>query len=434
MALAGPGELPTALDVLENGLGARPTPQQLRKLTIPELEEMSGLLAQLSEAQCEDEIPGGAYLLGGWLAALWSEPIFRGDLATSLLYYPNLLVLDPLADFFDDRSRLPLSRPIRARRPEDGKFNTVTSGPQFLSRVGSFESFRESQEQAVARFAAIVENLYSLESLIRSGVVVLRSQWPILSRRKNALASSVRHDIRSNEMQSLAREPASADDSFAVWDNVRGMALGFPHGVHPSDEPWEMQDVFYYLAKTLAVADASGAQYVPSTERDLELLRRKSGSIADSAHPGEFLAEVARVVVPSFEVSIEQAVKMRQSSESFEDWRSALRQILNARTGKSTEDLREQIQDELRPMLRKVEAELNRSSALSRLKTTAADVIFTGGVQVGAAAMSGGSPAIAAAAAVSSGVLSWIRRGYGQQSLGGAEAVLAALVRGSKKS
>ena len=62
VALAGPGELLTALDVLENALGSRPTPEQLRKLTIPELDELSGLLGELSEAQCDDEIPGGASL------------------------------------------------------------------------------------------------------------------------------------------------------------------------------------------------------------------------------------------------------------------------------------------------------------------------------------------------------------------------------------
>ncbi|TFB56336.1 hypothetical protein [Cryobacterium tagatosivorans] len=431
MALAGPGELLTALDVLENALGSRPTPEQLRKLTIPELDELSGLLGELSEAQCDDEIPGGASLIGGWLGGYWSEPSLRGDLGKSLLYYSNLLVLDPLADYFDDRSRLPATRPIRVRRKEDKQFNTLTSGPDMWSRNGSFGSLRDAPEEAVGRFAAIVGNLYSLEPLIRSGVVVLRSQWPILSRNSEALAASVRHDIRSKEMQSLAREPSTAGDSFAVWDNLRGGAVSFPSGVLSSDEPWETQHVFYDLAKTLAIADAAGAQHVPSTERDLELLRTKVSSAARSTYPRAFLGEVARVAVPSFDIPIQQAVAMRESSASFEDWLDLIRR---AGAADDAGQLRERVQDELRPAIRSVEAEIGKSTMLSLLDKTLADVIFTGGVASIAALASGGSPIASAGAAAASGIVSWIRRAYGQRSLGGAEAVLAALVRGKEKS
>jgi hypothetical protein len=436
MALARPGELPTVLDVVENALGSRPTLKQLRKLTIPELDELSGLLSELSEAQCEDEIPGGAYLVGGWLGGYWSEPFLRGDLGKSLLYYSNLLVLDPLADYFDDRSRLPQTRPIRVRR-QDGQFNTVTAGPDLWSRNGSFVSLRDTPEEAAGRFAAIVGNLYSLDPLIRSGVVVLRSQWPILSRRADALATSLRHDIHSQKMQTLAREPSTGEDSFAVWDNLRGASLSFDGpgvGVLPSDEPWRTQHVFYYLAKTLAIADAAGAQYVPSTERDLELLRTKASSATrSSTHPAAFLSEVARVIVPSFEVPIQQAVAMRESSESFEDWRSKLELIRRAGAADDTEQLRQRVQDELRPAVRAVETELHRSSTLSALDKTTANVIFTGGIAAGAAVASGGNATVAVGAAAATGIVSWLRHAYGQQSPGGAEAVLVALVRGTHK-
>ncbi|TFB63323.1 hypothetical protein E3N86_05210 [Cryobacterium sp. Hz7] len=407
---------------------------QLRKLTIPELDDLAGLLGELSEAQSKDAIPGGAYLVGGWLGTYWSEPFLRGDLSRSLLYYSNLLVLDPLADYFDDRSRLPTTHPIRVRRPEDAKFNTVTSGPAIWSTHGTFMAFRDDPDRAVARFAAIVENLYSLESLIKSGVVVLRSQWPILSDRRDALATSVRHDVRSQAMQSLARQPSTADDAFAVWDNLRGLSLSFSGGAIPSDEPWETQHIFYYLAKTLAIADASGAQYVPSTERDLELLRTKVGSAARFTHPGGFLEEVARVVVPSFDVPIARAVEMRESSSGFEDWRSTLDRIRRAGAADNSEELRERVQDELRPAVRAVEAELGRSSLLSSLDKTGSDFIFTGGLAAVAATVGGGNPYVAASAAATSGLVSWIRRAYGPRSQGGPDAVLAALVRRSKKS
>lgn len=434
MAIAAVGELATVLDVIENSLGARPSAQQLRNLTVPELEELADLLQQLSDAQSDQEIPGGASLVGGWMGAFWSEPLLREDLSKSLLYYANLLVLDPLADYFADRSRFPASHPIRVRRPEDGQLNVVTSGPELWSRNGSFAELRSTPSEAAARFARIVENLYSLEPLIRSGIVVLRSQWPTLSRRADSLASSVRHDIRSKELQALAREPASAEDSFPVWDNLRGLALSFGGAVLPSDEPWETQHVFYYLAKTLAVADAAGAQYVPGTERDLQLLRQKVRTSIGMSHPSAFLSEVARVIVPSFDVPIREAVAMRQSSANFEDWRSKLDLIRRAGAEDDPEDLRSRVEDELRPAVRAVQAEVSKGSMLSKLDKAGADFVFAAGIAAATATATGGNPGASVGAAAASGIVSWLRRAYSQRSQHGAEAVLAALVSGAKNT
>lgn len=434
MALEGLGELPTALDVLENSLGARPTSEQLLTLTIPELENLAGLLGELSDAQSDDKIPGGASLVGGWLGGFWSEPTLRADLGKSLLYYSNLQVLDPLADYFDDRSALADSRPIRVRRP-DGAYNTFTAGPKMWSTQGSFLSLRDDPDRAAARFAAIVGNIYSLEGPLRRGVIVLRSQWPILARQTQALATSVRHDVRDEAMQNVASEPAvSGADALAVWDNLRGGAVTGGGDVHPSDMAWQNQHVFYYLAKTLAIADASGAQYVPSSERDLRLLRTKAQSAAGSAYPAAFLDEVARVVVPSFDIPIAQAVAMRESSEGFEDWRSKLDLIRRDGAADSPDDLRERVEDELRPLVREVERELRRSSSLAILDKSAADFIVSGGVAGSVAASTGGDVGATLVAGAASGISAWIRRAYGQGSSEGAGGVLAALVRGNRSS
>jgi hypothetical protein len=423
----------TVLDVLENALGSRPTPEQLRKLTVLEIAELAGRLGELSEAQSEEDIPGGAAFVGGWLGTHWSEPFLKDDSGASLLYYSKLLVLDPLADYFDDGSRLPTTHPIRVRRAGDSLFNVVTSGPAIWSRNGTFLELKSDPQAAANRFASIVENLYSLENLIRGGIVILRSQWPILYNRRDSLASSVRHDIRSEEMQSLASQRVASGEEFAVWDNLRGLSLTFSRGVAPSDQPWENQHVFYYLAKTLAIADASGAQYVPSTERDLELLRTKANAVVGLAHPGQLLHEIARVVVPSFDVPIKLAVKLRVSSANFQDWRSSLDRIRRAGANDTPAEMRDRVQDELRPAIRAVSAELNRTSGLRSLNKLGADVIFSGGLTVAAAIASGGNPYVAAGAAGATGIVGWIRRAYSPQSQGGSAAVLSTLVRGTKK-
>ena len=76
---------------------------------------------------------------------------------------------------------------------------------------------------------------------------------------------------------------------------------------------------FFFLAKTIAIADQAGAQYVPPEETDLNLLRCKLESIGKGSHvqarpkPG-LLQEVARVLVPDFDLDAKTAVAMRRSA------------------------------------------------------------------------------------------------------------------------
>ncbi len=431
--LARPGELPTILDVVENVLGDRPSPEAISKLSIAELDNLSELVAQFGEAQSEQEAVGQPALVGGWLGALWSEPLLAEELAKSLLYYPTLLVLDPIADLFGDRSALPVPRPIRVRR-RDGVYNTVTSGPRLWSAANSYEQLRATPGAANLRLSGIISNLYSLEPLIRSGVVVLRDQWPTLRRRSQSLATSVRHDIRSTAMQELMRvRGESAEEQFAVWDNLRGMQLSFDEPVAASDRPWESEHEFFYLAKTLAIADAAGAQYVPATERDLLLLRTKMASTVGAGHPSQFLAEVARVVTPDFQTSIERAVQMRQSSEGFADWRSSLDRMKRDGIADDPTTLRERVQDELQPRMRAVERELKSMSTLSSLDSTGADFVVAGGFAAATASFNGGDIWSAVGGAAASGAASWLRRAYGRSHSHNSDPVLATLLRSSKK-
>ncbi len=248
----------TVLDALENSLGAKPTQRELVMLSLPELDQLAGVLEEFWQAQADEAIPGGASLIGGWRSAYGSEPSFREDLSDSLLYYPRLLLLDPLANFFDDRSALPDPRGIRYRR-RDGVHNIVHAGAQIWSRAGSYELLREDPVSAAARFAGVVHNLYALEGLIHDGVVVLRSQWPILARRRVQLETAVRHDVASKELQDFIASIPPDKIGPTVWDNLQGLSLSIDGPVPPADEKWRAEPIFYYIDKMLAIADAFDA-------------------------------------------------------------------------------------------------------------------------------------------------------------------------------
>lgn len=418
----------TILDALEDVLGARPVRRELAQLDLTELDEIATHLNRFWLLQSDKVVEGAASLVGGWRAAYASEPSFREDLSDSLLYYSKVLLLDPLADFFSDRSALPALRGIRYRR-RDGAYNILQTGPQLWSQAGSFESLRDYPELAADRFAAIVHNLYEIEGLVREGVVELRSQWPILSRRRYQLETAVRHDVGSAELQDLIRS-LSTDDAIGptVWDNIQGLAVSLDDPIRPADEKWRAEPFFYYLGKTLAIADAYGAQYVPSSSPDLELLRNKISSGIQFSHPSAMLREVSRLTVPSMHVSVRQAVAIRKSSDNFEDWRRSLRKIQRDGSADSPEELRQRIEDELLPRVHKVQRDVEGSSIKDLVRTDGADLVIDGTIGF-SVAMATNEPAWGAAAALGSGVLQWVRKAYSRPQPSGADAVLATLLR-----
>ena len=421
---------PTVFDVIENCLGDRPTRAQLEALSIEELEEVAGYLGELGTAQADQEIPGGASFLGGWLSSFWSERELREELSDSILYYDRILVLDPLANYFNDGSAIPEPHPIRYRR-RDGRDNTVTAGAALWSSWGSYEETRSDPQQAARRFAAIVMNLYELEQPIRDGVVVLRSQWPVLAQRAAQLGTAVRHDIRSKELQAFIRGIPPNEIGPTVWDNLQGMAVTLDGPVHPADEAWQAEPFFYYLNKMLAVADAAGAQYVPSTAVDLGLLERKASGALHRMHPGAMLREVSRVVVPSIDVPIREAVAMRRSSDDFEDWRRSLSAIQRNASADTAEELAQRVEDELRPRVHAVQRQLQRNSLGAAVRSEGASVVIDGAV--GAAATILTHDILGAGAGIASGVLQWIWRAYTREKPRGADAVLSVLVKAGQR-
>ena len=421
----------TVLDALENHFGDRPSEESLKKLSTADLTELRDVLGDFWEVQADQAGADDASFLGGFYAAYDVEMQLRRELSDALLYYPKLLLLDPLANYFDDRSSLPEMRSIRYRRP-DGAFNLIQGGPKLWDSSAMYMPDSDDSGEAALRFAAIVKNLYDLETPIRTGAIELRSQWPILRKRRSELETAVRHDVANSDLQAfIARIPAD-ETGLTVWDNLRGMQVTMDLPVHPQDEKWRNAPSFYYVNKMLAVADCYDATYVPTTEVDLELLRLKVNAGLHSLHPEQMLREVARVVVPSVEVPIRQAAKMREDSENFDDWRRGLRRIGRDGVNDSPEELRQRIGDELLPRVHAVQRELKGSSLGDLIRSDGTDVVLDATATLGAVTMFG-EPVSGLAAVGGSGLLKWLRKAYMRKGPGGADAVLATLIRASDR-
>jgi hypothetical protein len=145
--MEGPGDRPGAgvrgrraqpvstLDVIENFFGETPDPRTIRALSLSELEDLREQVLLSSTAQLQDPVSEGIYYPGGWVAGNWQYQATRGDLNLALLYYPRILVHDPLADFFfDDFDSLPEMRPLR----EGNNRMTINAGPIMWGQAVSY--------------------------------------------------------------------------------------------------------------------------------------------------------------------------------------------------------------------------------------------------------------------------------------------------------
>ena len=421
----------TPLDVLENFFGETPAEKAVLSMTRARFQDLRDRVNEFASAVAFTPAPESATYCGGWLGGNWTQQILRGDLSLSLLYYPRLLVHDPLSEFFfDSWHKVPEFRPLRAR---DGSMS-VSAGPDLWARAGSYDSFGDNIDGARKHLASLVGSLGAMAPLLRSGVVVARPQWPVILQRSHALVTSVRHDVRDDAMGWVATAAAASGDPLPSWDTLKGMDVIPTVGLASQDEPWRWQYAFFYLAKTLAFSEAAGCQYAPPSDAELKLLQTKAeqllGGPPVAGRPTRVLREVARVLVPDMQLSIDDAVRMRDSEEAFDEWRRALRRLSVDAEADSDERLRERVEDTLTPIVNRSRRAVNGSTHLKgTLKEQAATTIITTTVGATTGALSGGNPILIGAGGAASGVLQWLWKALHPPTLGGVDAVVASLVR-----
>lgn len=426
----GPSTLVTVLDLLENFLGQAPNEAAVKTLSRGQIEELGDHVRSYSAVTAGAPAPEETTYPGGWLAGNWHQQLLRGDLNLALLYYPRLLVHDPLAEFFfRDWDAVPDGRPLTGRNGMQ-----ISGGPSMWARSNSYIDLRDDLDAVRGQLAAIVGYITDLRPLLQAEAVIMRAQWPTILHRAQALQTSLRKDVRSPEMHEAVLSAAAEGDPLPRWDTLRGMGVVPEGGFTPQDEPWQPQHEFFHLAKTLAIADAASATYAPATEGELTLLRAKARQLrsltSGALQPVELLSEVARVLVPDLQLTAQTAVAIRQSEDSFEDWRAGLRRLARESRDDSPAELRERVQDQLQPVVRRVEKAISRSSiASTALKEQSASTMITTAVGAASAAATTGKPVVAAVSGVASGVLAWIWKAYRPPSLGGSDKIVASLIR-----
>lgn len=424
------------LDVIENFFGEYPTERQVTSLQLSEVDELRDRVLEYAAATVGEPVPAGCVYLGGWLGAHWGSSAMEPERTLALLYYFRVLVHDPLADYF-----FPEVDRLRSNHPVDmGRGVTVqTVGPREVAQTQSYVALRSDPDGAKSRLWQIIASVVSAEPLLRSGVLQARPQFPILLARSQPLETSVRHDLRDPAMWEVYRRyvDAPAEQQLQVWDNLRGGRVTINERGYHNDSSLVAEASYYYLAKTLGIADNYGAVYAPDTPGALELLRAKASRLSAKIDgrnvPLTILPTVAELLVPGLALDLRTAVKMRQSEADFEDWRRGLRELERACRDDDPTELQAHVEDSLLPQVEKLSKRVNASSTLSSLRTAGSNFAITAGVDLAAAGMAGdASIGKTLAVSATTGVLQWIYSAYKAPRLGGREAILGALMKGSR--
>jgi len=331
------------LDVLDGFFGGTPTLEAVGAMSLGQIDELGELVMQSADALARDPAPdvadiGQLVYPGGWLARGWGEDLFRVELNCSLLYEPRLLLHDPLAEyFFAAFNTLPRMRAVKG-----AIVSSMYGGADIWANHGRRVHRGDCLELIRADLVRIVRFMLEVEPLLRSGVIVMRSQWPTIRRRQRQLMASTNADVNSPAMLDAVRSATMAGGLLPRWDNLRGGQVSPPDGFLDPNDPDLCQPEFFYLAKTLAVADAAGAVYAPSTPDEQRLLIAKSAAAAASARRGApsppVLREVLSYLVPDLTLDPSTAVRVRTSEASFEAWRRALRDVQREAAALSDED------------------------------------------------------------------------------------------------
>lgn len=419
-----PGRLVTSLDVLDDFFGGLPDASVAKSLTSAQIDDLGARVnataQKLSRMKPSSEPIGDLIYPGGWLGNGWQHEIFRRELNCALLYEPRLLVHDPLAEYFFSDVRLLPEVVLKGRNG-----SRMVHGARMWADSGR----RVHREDNIGAIRADLESIFNtlrlFEPLIRSGVVVMRSQFPVLDRERYALDSSVRADRRSPSMVNIAARHEGMP--LPRWDNIRGGHVSPPGGLmDPADtKQWESE--FYYLAKTLMFSSSAGAHYAPASVNELALLQAKSTSYSRGERafsPSQPLVnEVLRKMAPDLSLDPGTAVKVRESEEAFDAWRRELRGLQQASVGVADDELPQLVGDKLQPRIDEVRKAVSKSDLLRRNAPKNLTLAIISGV----ASLPSG-PLGAVVAAVSTGVGGSLMDMYSRRNLDGSKPVIAALL------
>lgn len=434
--------LHTIVDVLEGALDGDLSRDAVARLSEADVDELADLVATFYAAWTLEPPAEGVMRvhLGGWVAQNAAAAPMMPVVNNALLYAHEILVHDQVAAFlYPRRSSLRALPPIRDAR-----------GPQIAGDQAHIESTggwfaQRSLEGAHSYLGDGVEMLAALAPLIRAGVVLPIPHLQVARERQEGILTATIRTFQDPEFGALVSSPI--DELPLTRDDLRGFPVKSPRPKTPFDAA--LQDfggAAYYLNRTIAIADAFHASYVPPSATDWALYEHRLGDAIASLPHGldldlRVMAALGRARLPLLDnVDLETMVKIRQGEEAFEDWRRELRVAGRAIEMSTTDPAhfaaegREVLDDLLQPMVAAVKDSQTVRARITSSSADAAGELVLGAAAAGAAHAAGFPATQTLVEAAGFAAARWAFGTLFPRRAVGAKSIVGHLVRGGGAS
>lgn len=429
----------TIVDVLENALDGDLTKQRAESLDLQAVESLRAVVLQFYDSWVPRPPAKNSFRvhLGGWVASAASGGTAKDLLQAATLYAHQVVIYDPVAAYFEPR------RPnLRTFRPVQGQGLNSEASAVHIESTGGFQVDPPNLEQHRSSLAIAIPQVATLAPLIKTGVVLPVPHLKLALQRQEKIWTAVRHLLADDDFREIVDSPI--DRPALTWD--RGIRPQFL--THPRRRVdaliQQYGDAAYYLARSIAVADAAYASYLPPSATEWAIYEQRL------ARMGEALGRRKRIdltVAPALSqsklpyfcgLSDLDIVGARSDDESFEKWRASLRSATRAITSlpanseSFAEEAREVLEDSLGPAADEVRRMTSRSATLKRNLRPLGLTMATGAAGAGGEVVLGGAASAAVAVGVT-GMLGWLADSLFPPSLSGSNAVLAHLIHDAQQ-
>lgn len=429
--MSGPS---TIVDVLENALNGDLSAERAQQLSMEQVRSLREVVLQFYDAWAQSPAEEGSLRvhLGGWVASAANDGIARDLLHAALLYAHQTVIYDPVAAYFEPRRRhLAAFRPVRGQ----GLDSEASSIHQ--ERTGGYESFVDNLVAHRSNLALAIPRIAGLTPLIRDGIVVPIPHLKLTLQRQEKIWVAVRHLLSDDEYLRLLDQPI--DRPALTQDDGPGILFLTRPQTAADARIQQYGDAAYYLSRSIAMADASYASYLPPSGTEWAIYQQRLtrlGRALERSHELDLTVAPALVQsdLPYFKgLSGPDVLAARRDDEGFEHWRmglrTATRQINNLPSDGETfvGEAQDVLKDHLEETAAEVRKATSRSAALKRNLRPTALTLSTGAAGIAGAAALGGGPAVFGTLTIT-GMLRWLGDSLLAPNLSGSKAVLAHLV------
>jgi hypothetical protein len=422
----------TIVDVLENALDGEVGSERAMRLSMAEVRSLREVVIAFYETWVpypaeEDSL---RVHLGGWVASSAGEGLARDLLHAALLYAHQVIVYDPVAAYFEPRRRR-----LRAFGPVQGVGISSEASAIHMERTGGFASHEDNLEGHRTNLAAAFTRVAALAPLIREGTVVPIPHLKLALQRQEKIWVAVRHLLADDQYLEILEHPV---DHPALTQDEGTSALFLVQPRTAKDARLQNYgDAAYYLSRSIALADAAYASYLPPSGTEWAIYQQRLERLGASLRTRERLdltvtPALVHSKLPYFkDLTSADLVAVRGNEESFDHWRSSLRTATRQITAlpsageEFAEEAREVLSDALDEVAAEVRQATSRSAALKRNLRRTTLTVGTGAA--GAVAM-GSPPQTALGGVAATGMLNWLIESLLPPSLSGTKAVLAHLL------